>query len=57
MAGKSKGKVQVRRVYEEPAGDEGTRVLVDRIWVLPPMCGHLECQIMEIWRPRSSSWP
>jgi uncharacterized protein YeaO (DUF488 family) len=57
MAGKSKGKVQVRRVYEEPAGDEGTRVLVDRIWVLPPMRGHLECQIMEIWRPRSSSWP
>ncbi|MEU8398331.1 DUF488 family protein [Nonomuraea sp. NPDC048892] len=32
MAGKSKGKVQVRRVYEEPAGDDGTRVLVDRIW-------------------------
>ncbi|GAA2691352.1 DUF488 domain-containing protein [Nonomuraea recticatena] len=32
MAGKSKGKVQVRRVYEEPAGDDGARVLVDRIW-------------------------
>ncbi|MEV0163359.1 DUF488 domain-containing protein [Nonomuraea fuscirosea] len=32
MAGKSKSKVQVRRVYEEPAGDDGTRVLVDRIW-------------------------
>ncbi|WP_326627355.1 DUF488 family protein [Nonomuraea fuscirosea] len=26
------GRVQVRRVYEEPAGDDGTRVLVDRIW-------------------------
>ncbi|MEV1247384.1 DUF488 domain-containing protein [Nonomuraea sp. NPDC050022] len=32
MAGKGRGKVQVRRVYEEPAGDDGTRVLVDRIW-------------------------
>jgi uncharacterized protein YeaO (DUF488 family) len=25
-------KVQVRRVYEEPARGDGTRVLVDRIW-------------------------
>ena len=25
-------KVQVRRAYEEPAQDDGTRVLVDRIW-------------------------
>ncbi|EGG47148.1 DUF488 domain-containing protein [Streptomyces griseoaurantiacus] len=24
--------VHVRRVYEEPARDDGTRVLVDRIW-------------------------
>jgi uncharacterized protein YeaO (DUF488 family) len=32
MTGKIKSKVQVRRVYEEPAGDDGTRVLVDRIW-------------------------
>ncbi|MER6008872.1 DUF488 family protein [Nonomuraea angiospora] len=32
MAGKGKGKVQVRRVYEEPTGDDGVRVLVDRIW-------------------------
>jgi uncharacterized protein YeaO (DUF488 family) len=30
MAGKVK--VQVRRVYEEPEGGDGTRVLVDRIW-------------------------
>jgi uncharacterized protein YeaO (DUF488 family) len=29
MAG---GKVQVRRVYEEPGRGDGTRVLVDRIW-------------------------
>ncbi len=29
MAG---GKVQVRRVYEEPEPGDGTRVLVDRIW-------------------------
>jgi uncharacterized protein YeaO (DUF488 family) len=29
MAG---GKVQVRRVYEEPERGDGTRVLVDRIW-------------------------
>lgn len=28
----SKGNVQVRRVYEEPDRDDGTRVLVDRIW-------------------------
>jgi uncharacterized protein YeaO (DUF488 family) len=27
-----KVKVQVRRVYEEPAEDDGARVLVDRIW-------------------------
>ncbi|MFG2071291.1 Uncharacterized conserved protein YeaO, DUF488 family [Nonomuraea maritima] len=27
-----KGNVQVRRVYEEPDRDDGTRVLVDRIW-------------------------
>ncbi len=26
------GKVRVRRVYEEPERDDGTRVLVDRIW-------------------------
>jgi uncharacterized protein YeaO (DUF488 family) len=26
------GTVRVRRVYEEPAPGEGTRVLVDRIW-------------------------
>lgn len=25
-------KVRVRRVYEEPAADDGSRVLVDRIW-------------------------
>ncbi|MEV0148196.1 DUF488 family protein, partial [Nonomuraea sp. NPDC050733] len=24
--------VRMRRVYEEPAGDDGTRVLVDRVW-------------------------
>ena len=30
MAGKTK--VQVRRVYEEPAHGDGTRVLVDRVW-------------------------
>jgi uncharacterized protein YeaO (DUF488 family) len=29
MAG---GKVRVRRVYDEPEADDGTRVLVDRIW-------------------------
>ena len=26
------GKVQVRRVYEEPEQSDGTRVLVDRLW-------------------------
>jgi uncharacterized protein YeaO (DUF488 family) len=30
MAGKAK--VQVRRVYDEPAPGDGTRVLVDRVW-------------------------
>jgi uncharacterized protein YeaO (DUF488 family) len=25
-------KVQVRRAYEDPAEDDGARVLVDRIW-------------------------
>jgi uncharacterized protein YeaO (DUF488 family) len=28
----SKHDVRVRRVYDDPAGDDGTRVLVDRIW-------------------------
>ena len=28
----SKPKVQVRRAYEEPERQDGTRVLVDRIW-------------------------
>jgi uncharacterized protein YeaO (DUF488 family) len=28
----SRPQVRVRRVYEEPAGDDGARVLVDRIW-------------------------
>lgn len=27
-----KADVRVRRVYEEPSPDDGTRVLVDRIW-------------------------
>ena len=28
----AQGRVQVRRVYEEPEPEDGTRVLVDRIW-------------------------
>ena len=28
----AEGRVRVRRVYEEPKSDDGTRVLVDRIW-------------------------
>src|SRR5262249_5906601 len=28
----AEGRVRVRRVYEEPESDDGTRVLVDRIW-------------------------
>ena len=32
MAGKTQVKVQVRRVYDEPRDDDGTRVLVDRLW-------------------------
>lgn len=26
------GAVQVRRAYEEPRGDDGRRILVDRVW-------------------------
>ncbi|WP_433227132.1 transposase [Microtetraspora malaysiensis] len=29
---------------------------VPRVRALPPRRGHLECRIMEIWRPRSSWW-
>jgi uncharacterized protein YeaO (DUF488 family) len=28
----SRPEVRVRRVYDEPAGDDGARVLVDRLW-------------------------
>ncbi|HEX8860705.1 MAG TPA: DUF488 family protein [Actinomycetes bacterium] len=28
----SKPEVRLRRVYDEPTGDDGTRVLVDRVW-------------------------
>ena len=28
----SRSEVRVRRVYEEPADDDGRRVLVDRVW-------------------------
>ncbi len=28
----TRAKVRVRRIYEEPGEDDGTRVLVDRIW-------------------------
>jgi uncharacterized protein YeaO (DUF488 family) len=28
----SKPEVRVRRVYDEPTGEDGTRVLVDRVW-------------------------
>ncbi len=28
----AKGRVRVRRVYDEPEPEDGTRVLVDRIW-------------------------
>ena len=28
----AEGRVRVRRVYEEPESNDGTRVLVDRIW-------------------------
>jgi uncharacterized protein YeaO (DUF488 family) len=28
----SRPRVRVRRVYDEPAGDDGVRVLVDRLW-------------------------
>jgi uncharacterized protein YeaO (DUF488 family) len=28
----NKRKVGLRRVYDEPTGDDGTRVLVDRVW-------------------------
>jgi uncharacterized protein YeaO (DUF488 family) len=28
----SKPEIRVRRVYDEPSGEDGTRVLVDRVW-------------------------
>lgn len=28
----AKGRVSVRRAYDEPSADDGTRVLVDRVW-------------------------
>jgi uncharacterized protein YeaO (DUF488 family) len=28
----SKPEVRLRRVYDEPTGEDGTRVLVDRVW-------------------------
>jgi uncharacterized protein YeaO (DUF488 family) len=28
----SRPEVRVRRVYDEPSGEDGTRVLVDRVW-------------------------
>jgi uncharacterized protein YeaO (DUF488 family) len=28
----NKPEVRLRRVYDEPKGDDGTRVLVDRVW-------------------------
>lgn len=32
MARKPKGDIRVRRAYEEPEAEDGTRVLVDRMW-------------------------
>lgn len=29
---RSKPEVRLRRVYDEPTGEDGTRVLVDRVW-------------------------
>jgi uncharacterized protein YeaO (DUF488 family) len=29
---KSQGSVRIKRIYEAPAADDGTRVLVDRLW-------------------------
>jgi len=28
----SRPEIRVRRVYDEPTGEDGTRVLVDRVW-------------------------
>jgi uncharacterized protein YeaO (DUF488 family) len=32
MATKLKGKVQIKRIYDDPSEDDGYRVLVDRLW-------------------------
>ena len=32
MTGKARSAIRVKRVYEAPGPDDGTRVLVDRIW-------------------------
>lgn len=31
-AGGGRGQIRLRRVYEEPSADDGTRILVDRLW-------------------------
>lgn len=30
--GKSRGEIRVARIYEDPSADDGTRILVDRLW-------------------------
>lgn len=32
MTGTASGRIRVRRIYEPPATDDGTRILVDRLW-------------------------
>lgn len=39
-------RVRVRRIYEEPSADDGTRVLVDRLW---PRCVSTERAQLDAW--------
>ncbi|MCW2902683.1 MAG: hypothetical protein JWO67_4948 [Streptosporangiaceae bacterium] len=43
-------RVPLRRVYEAPAPDDGTRVLVDRIWPrgLSKEAAHLDCWVKDV---------
>lgn len=44
------GGVRIRRVYEPPASDDGTRVLVDRIWPrgVSKQAAHLDAWIKDV---------
>ncbi len=46
MDGKSAGNFAIKRIYDEPADDDGCRVLVDRLW---PRGVSKERAQLELW--------